>query len=530
LNLYFCDSCGQRYSEQGVAAETVTTPSTQTAQNLCQDCRKKAAAAQSPESDHLILIMPPVGKARPSAARIAAQRRSTDEARPTAVSQNSKSNKMIYAGVAGAVIAVALALVLTSGGSKQTSTQSTQAAAQIQNLSPEPPTQNKPEPAKEDTAKSGVGHPETSKNTPHEPALTPVAKPITHTTSTLTPPAPPPNAALEQLTHIIEKLRELNPGYDGKEAHKLTAGHVSMLTIPGESLLDITPLHDLSTLEELFIQTPPASKSKLGDLAPLTGLKLTSLTITSAAVSSLEPLSGMPLTFLELSGNPITSFAPLKGMKLRDLSTNSALITDILPLEGMPLEKLAIGYSRTSDLSVLKGMPLASLILYNCVNVKDISPVQGMPLKHLSVHGTNVSDLSPIRGMQLTTLQVSCSKVTDLSPAAGMPLTTMELGQTKVKDLSPLKGAPLTALILHGSTVEDLSPIEGMPLTKLNITGTPIKNLSFLKTLPTLTDLQVDLKSQEDVELVRALPKLKTLNNKPAHEILDSWKPPTPKK
>jgi len=89
---------------------------------------------------------------------------------------------------------------------------------------------------------------------------------------------------------------------------------------------------------------------------------------------------------------------------------------------------------------------------------------------------------------------------------------------------------PLQQLFIVATPVEDLSPLEGAPITKLVMNGAAVRDLSPLKSLPVLTDILLDIKSQDDVDLLRTLPKLKSINLNPVKKILDGWKPPVPKK
>ncbi len=163
-------------------------------------------------------------------------------------------------------------------------------------------------------------------------------------------------------------------------------------------------------------------------------------------------------------------------------------------------EVIELGLSgRVKDISALRA--LSKLRAFRCweAPLSDLSPLKGMPLTSLYCYNTRVSDLSPLKDMSLISLTLSVTRVSDLSPLKGMPLTWLSCEGTSVSDLSPLKGMKLAVLLIHNTPVSDLSPLEGMPL----------KNL------------WCDFKPERDVEILRSLKTLETINGKRAAEF---WK------
>jgi formylglycine-generating enzyme required for sulfatase activity len=236
--------------------------------------------------------------------------------------------------------------------------------------------------------------------------------------------------AEQQVARVVAKLKELNPGYDRKEEHKIENGLVTELHFSTVAVADISPVRALAGLKKLWCErAEPAGgedpRGLLTDLSPLRGLKLEELRCSRNKFTDLSPLTGMPLTHFHCFYGEIADLGPLAGMPLRYFSVGGNRIRDLSPLRGMPLEEL-----RCQE-----------------VQVKDISPLAGMALKRLRLFHTAVSDLTPLRGMPLTSLSVRLTKVRDLTPLQGMLLVSLECNETAVSDLSPLGDAPLQSLL-----------------------------------------------------------------------------------
>jgi Leucine-rich repeat (LRR) protein len=208
--------------------------------------------------------------------------------------------------------------------------------------------------------------------------------------------------AQKQVEAVVRRLKELNPGFDGKVTPTVSDGRVTGLKFNTDAVEDISPLRALKQLEALECRGSKGERrGKLADLSPLRGLSLTVLHFDDNSVSDLSPLKGMPLN--------------------KELGFFRNPVEDLTPLRGMPLSSLYAGHTRVADLSPLKGMKLTHLYC-DGAPVSDLSPLQGMPLEALAVPKTGVSDLSPLRGMPLRWLRIDQTCVTDLSPLRGMPL------------------------------------------------------------------------------------------------------------
>ncbi|MDW8174547.1 MAG: protein kinase, partial [Gemmatales bacterium] len=362
--------------------------------------------------------------------------------------------------------------------------------------------------------------------------------------------------ALSEATKIrvvMNKIKELNPNFDGKYEFEIHGGKVTILRFNTRAVTDITPLAALDGLTDLdlvpHIFAPHMlSKTWLSDLTPLKGKPVTRLNLVNAYVTDLSPLAGMPLRMLSCYGSRVTDLsplanlplenlnlastevldlAPLKGMGLKQLNCSNTKVADLSPLQGVPLEDLSCGDTLVPDLSPLKGMPLKRL---RCIGTKvpdlsplqgaplehlecsqtlvvDLSPLKGMPLKMLSCPDTKVNDLSPLQGAPLEVLNCANTPVVDLSPLKGMPLKSFKCCSTKVNDLSPLQGAPLEQLDCGATQVSDLSPLKGMPLRGLIVSSCPIKDKTPIIGLP-LQLIEIDLDRQRDAKLIEYLRSL----------------------
>jgi eukaryotic-like serine/threonine-protein kinase len=230
--------------------------------------------------------------------------------------------------------------------------------------------------------------------------------------------------AEKQVEATAAKLKELNPGFDGKMLHVTQDGVVKRLDFSTEQVTDVSPLRALIGLRVLGANLPVGSdgwtKGRLADLSPLENLKLTALYLQGTQVLNLSPLKGMPLTALNLHGTRVSDLSPLKGAPLADFNCAETAVSDLSPLEGAPLTKLYLVGTKISDLSPLKGMKLTRLN-FGFTGVSDLSPLEGMPLTDLTFDNTAVTDLTPLKGMALKQLRCDFNSHRDAAVLRSMP-------------------------------------------------------------------------------------------------------------
>ncbi|HEV3343753.1 MAG TPA: serine/threonine-protein kinase [Pirellulales bacterium] len=216
--------------------------------------------------------------------------------------------------------------------------------------------------------------------------------------------------AEKQVEAVTRKLKELNPGFDGKLSAPwnesspavIQDGKVVEVRIFGDRFADLSPIRALSELRRLECW---------------------------ATQDTGEPLD----------------LSPLNGMKIRTLSCFGRH-PDLSMVKDVPLSELGCIGGRLTDLTALSGAPLKSLGVSGNWEIKSLEPLKGMPLTGLACDNCQVADLWPLRGMSLTYLVCHVTNVADLSPLKGMPLETLNCDQTPVKDLSPLAGMKLKRL------------------------------------------------------------------------------------
>ena len=211
--------------------------------------------------------------------------------------------------------------------------------------------------------------------------------------------------AEEQVQAVVQKMRELNPGFDGVMQPTIGEGIVLSIAFMSDNVTDISPLRAFIALSFLECNGSEPGKGKLADLSPL------------------------------------------KGKSLRGIWCSNTNISDLSPLKDMPIKRLTCQFTPVADLTPLSGMPLANLRC-TATKVADLSPLKGMQLAELQIEETLVSDLWPLKGMHLTSVAFSGTPVTDITPLRGMPLTTLICGQL-VTDLSPIREMPLRMLSVN---------------------------------------------------------------------------------
>lgn len=218
--------------------------------------------------------------------------------------------------------------------------------------------------------------------------------------------------AEQSVLQVVAKLKELNPGYDGKEEHKIENGQVVALTIP------------------------VASMAALKDISPLAVLRdLTTL----ICAGQLDRFKWSP----KVRGG-ITDLAPLAGLRLRELNCDCNPILDVAPLRGMPLRSLNCTATAIKDIAPLAGMPIEELFMF-ATEVSDLAPLKGSPLKILAIGHTHVSDLAPLAGSRLTKLFCDATPIADLTPLTGVPLEFLVCGLEVLQssaNLSAVKNIP----------------------------------------------------------------------------------------
>jgi serine/threonine protein kinase len=169
----------------------------------------------------------------------------------------------------------------------------------------------------------------------------------------------------DRVDRVMAKMRELNPGFDGKEKYTVEDDFITELSFSSAGVKNLWPLcalqhlralrcpgdaahkrrselSDLSPLAELPLEEVDCSWTNVEDLGSLSKLKLKSLNCSNTRVRNLAALKSLPLTELDIAGTGVNDLAPLKGLALTSLRCNETKVRDLSSLRDMPLKTVAL--------------------------------------------------------------------------------------------------------------------------------------------------------------------------------------------
>lgn len=253
----------------------------------------------------------------------------------------------------------------------------------------------------------------------------------------------------DQVRLVVEKLRELNPGFDGRVEPRMGKDGVSELVFPDAKLRNITPLPAFPRLEKIEFKNDD-KEGWFSDLEPLRGMSLRILNTGGAKIADLTPLRGMPLRVLVCDG--VSDLSPLAGMTLEFLYLNGrGTFSDLAPLRSMAtLRGLGCNYSRVSDLTPISGLRLEHLDI-SYTDTVDLSPIRKMPLLHFNCEGTRVKSLSPLQGMPLKDL------ICDFDPARDTAVLK------SIRSLEAINGQAVSEFWKSAETRPAAAPLPSAP-------------------------------------------------------------------
>ncbi len=342
-------------------------------------------------------------------------------------------------------------------------------------------------------------------------------------------------------------------GVVGTEPPRIENGVVTALRIVSDNLSDISPLAALPGLKNLNCSGSGEGKSKLSEISPLAGMKLSQFYCGYTLIADFTPLQGMPLTVLKCGYSAVADLSPLQGAPLTTFDCRNTKVSSLLPLQGMKLKDIhltpkniiqgmdvirqmislqSIGTNGTSGLPVAEfwkkydagefGKPLTDINSPAFQKwMKDVAALPGEKLADAVL--AKLQELNPgfdgkpkfkkIEDRVVTEFGIYTDDVTDLSPVRALvglksfDCTGSYKNQSwgKLTDLSPLRGMSLKWLNCMTNPVADLSPLEGMPLTKLLCASTNVADLSSLKGSP-LVELNCAHTKITDLTSLEGLP------------------------
>ena len=297
----------------------------------------------------------------------------------------------------------------------------------------------------------------------------------------------------KQISLIADELKKYNDGKAPNFKPEIREGELTRISLANNS--NLRSLWPLFGMELNYLDLIDCTSLK-GDLAALTGMKLTSLAIRGCTgLTSLRGIEEADLRWLGLQGTTaLKDIKALRGMQMEHLSISSCgALKNINALRGMPLERISIWTSAVTSIEALRGMPLKSLTLGNLKAFDgNLRPLEGMPLGDLRLLSFYGGSLVPVKGLPLTNLSIAKSDITSLAPLKGMKLTTLSLSSCNQLDsLKELADMPLASVTVSNcGAVEDgeYKIFEKMPtLTKVH-TGDTGRDLRIMKAVKELRD------------------------------------------
>jgi serine/threonine protein kinase/Leucine-rich repeat (LRR) protein len=341
-------------------------------------------------------------------------------------------------------------------------------------------------------------------------------------------------------------------------------------------------MRDLTPLKGLPLKHFRVHGSMIADIEPLRGAPLETFILEPRndnhngpfLLSDLSPLKGAPLKEVSLMGSNVKSLAGLEGAPLLKISVSYSGLEDITALKGLKtLTSLDLGITAVSDISALAGLSFTSLSLSD--RVSDLSALKGAKIDALSLGGWK-ADLSPLKDAQIESLNFSLRLYSDADEQL-----IRGLGLKKINGKSPddfwkeieqrrkteativdkalklkiekesLKAATesmfgpyfnatfeiedgkvvemkLETTVVPGHMTRNYTSVMAFPaVRKLSISVPDRVELSLLRKLPDLEELTCTPELLRDnLPVLKQMPKLKTINGKPAKEVLAKKDPP----
>lgn len=255
-----------------------------------------------------------------------------------------------------------------------------------------------------------------------------------------------------------------------------------------------------------------------------------------AAVSTLDPrdqIDAVKARLLRL--NPLWNFDKTV-FRFKDGVIHEVEITahehlqDLSALAGLPhLTSLRVLPGPEPDWTTIQELRLKKLYTL-IVPFRDLTPLTDMPLEEVDTWQTDATTIEPLRGKRLTVAQIGASRISDLSPLRGMPLQRLMIAYTPVSDLSPVADCPIEVLYCYNNNVTDLTPLVKCPLRELYLND-HLSDRRLLTSWPMLEVVKfTNYDPSKDFGILKSLPKLRMVNDRPVSEFLNDPdnQPPRP--
>ena len=312
----------------------------------------------------------------------------------------------------------------------------------------------------------------------------------------------------------------------------LLSSNLESLSLPRNSIEDISPIEGLVDLEQLYLYD-----NNIEDISPLANLvNLEYLSLYDNNIEDISPLEGLVgLEWLYLANNPILDTSPIfpllkaNGGKIKPYAIDIEVIEPVIvevPDTHLASElRRELGLASDADITAgdmarlisfypdseesitdLTGLEYAlnitALILNSQTELNDLTQLSSLvTLTVLDLEDTSLTDLSFLENLvALTRLSLKGTGIVDVSPLASfVNLTNLGLQSNSIVDVSPLRSlVNLTILALQSNSIVDVSPlVDLVNLTYLGLFDNPILDTSPLYPL-TQQDPPVDI----DIEVV----------------------------
>ncbi len=274
------------------------------------------------------------------------------------------------------------------------------------------------------------------------------------------------------------------------------------LNLGGNQISDLSPLADLTELEQVYLWSNP----ELSSLAPLYNLpKLYELSLDPNNPWSGEELVNFPhlksLTLIDGENIDISVLARLTELTSlnfwnqipRDLSFLSSL-TNLnslhLDARDSSVDSDGVSLHVLSDLSGLTELSLTNMSISDINSLADLTS-----LRYLQLSGNEISDISTLSKLgDLSELYLASNSLVDISVLSKLSnLSTLNLNSNAITDISALSNlAKLKDLSLGGNDLTNISGLESLSnLASLDLRGSKELDYTALIPLPTLTKLNL---------------------------------------
>jgi serine/threonine protein kinase len=162
----------------------------------------------------------------------------------------------------------------------------------------------------------------------------------------------------------LKQLRSLNvSGTQFKNPEIVTSLPLEELTMQD------TAVADISVLKGMQLKALDVARTAVRDFTVIKTFPLVHLSVAGTKFVQLDVLKDMDsLASLWISDTDIGDLSPISGLKLKALGIENTRITDLSPLKGMPLDELYCRRTKVKNFAVLAGMPITKIFVDDTVN------------------------------------------------------------------------------------------------------------------------------------------------------------------